>query len=115
MSRLGPEPRINSKHLSEHRGEIVRLIAKVATLSGDTATLETSDGGTIGIHLPRDMHIADQYVEIIGTVKEDLTIRAHTHIGLGNNLGQCNLAIYLRAVNSVIEFSHSPIGQGVLN
>lgn len=39
------------------------------------------------------MHIADQYVEIIGTVKEDLTIRAHTHIGLGNNLGQCSLAI----------------------
>lgn len=65
----------------------------------------------VGIHLPRvssqgqiqlleslilseqDMHIADQYVEIIGTVKEDLTIRAHTHIGLGNNLGQCSLAI----------------------
>ncbi|OXG21504.1 replication factor A3 [Cryptococcus neoformans Tu401-1] len=108
MSRLGPEPRINSKHLSQHRGEIVRLVAKVATLSGDTATLETSDGGTVGIHLPRDMHIADQYVEIIGTVKEDLTIRAHTHIGLGNNLD-------LKAVNNVIEFSHSPIGQSVLN
>lgn len=41
--------RINSKHLSEHRGEIVRLIAKVATLSGDTATLETSDGGTVSL------------------------------------------------------------------
>ncbi|WWD15922.1 hypothetical protein CI109_100346 [Kwoniella shandongensis] len=107
MSRLGPEPRINSKYLTQHRGETVRLTAKVASLSGDTAMVETSDGQQIGVHIPRDMHIADQYVEIIGTVKDDLSIKAHTHIGLGDKLD-------LKAVDAIVEFSHSGKGQGVL-
>ncbi|WVN86804.1 uncharacterized protein L203_101977 [Cryptococcus depauperatus CBS 7841] len=108
MARLGPEPRISSKYLDQHRGDIVRLTARVKQISGDTATLESSDGGLIGIHLPRDMHISEEYIEIIGTVREDLTIKAHTHVNLGKSLD-------LKAVNSVVEFGHSSIGQGVLH
>jgi hypothetical protein len=36
----------------------------------------------------QDMHISDAYVEIIGHVKDDLTIKALTSIGLGQTLGQ---------------------------
>ncbi|WRT67146.1 uncharacterized protein IL334_004112 [Kwoniella shivajii] len=106
MSRLGPEPRINSKFLTQHRGETIRLTAKVVKLSGDTATVETSDGAALGVHLSRDMHIGDGYVEIIGMVKDDLSIKAHTYIELGSNLD-------MKAVNAVVEFAHSPKGQGV--
>ncbi|ODN98533.1 replication factor A3 [Cryptococcus wingfieldii CBS 7118] len=108
MARLGPEPRINSRYLNDHIGETVRLAAKVTGVSGDTATIQTSDGGTVGIHIPRDMHIQDEYVEIIGTVKEDSTVKAHTHIGLGKSLD-------MKAVNSVVDFSHSDIGSGVFH
>ncbi|WVQ71696.1 hypothetical protein IAR50_001237 [Cryptococcus sp. DSM 104548] len=108
MARLGPEPRINSRYLNDHIGQTVRVTAKVVSVSGDTATIQTSDGGSVGIHLPRDMHIQDEYVEIIGTVKEDSTIKAHTHVGLGKSLD-------MKAVNSVVEFSHSSIGAGVLH
>ncbi|KAL1409691.1 hypothetical protein Q8F55_003687 [Vanrija albida] len=107
MSRLGPEPRVNSKYLSQHRGQVVRLTAKVVRLVGDTATVEASDGGEIGITLSRDMHIEDTYVEIIGNVKEDLSIRALTSINLGN-------ALDMNAVNAVVEYSHSSKGSGVL-
>ncbi|WWC61111.1 uncharacterized protein I303_103689 [Kwoniella dejecticola CBS 10117] len=107
MSRLGPEPRINSKYLTQHRGETVRLTAKVVKLSGDTATVETSDGSSLGVHLSRDMHIGDGFVEIIGSVKDDLTIKAHTYIELGSDID-------MKAVNAVVEFAHSGKGQGVL-
>jgi hypothetical protein len=33
------------------------------------------------------MHIEDPYVEIIGTIKEDRTIKALTSINMGKNLG----------------------------
>ncbi|OCF71850.1 replication factor A3 [Kwoniella mangroviensis CBS 8886] len=100
MSPINPEPRINSKYLTQHRGEVVRLTAKVIKLSGDTATVETSDGNT-------DMHIGDGFIEIIGTVKDDLSIKAHTYIELGSQLD-------MKAVNAVVEFAHSGKGQGVL-
>ncbi|WVR05256.1 hypothetical protein IAU60_002268 [Kwoniella sp. DSM 27419] len=107
MSRLGPEPRINSRYLAQHKGETVRLTAKVLKLSGDSATVETSDGAPLGVHLSRDMHIGDGYVEIIGSVKDDLSIKAHTYIELGSNLD-------MKAVNAVVELAHSDKGQGVL-
>ena len=53
------------------------------------------------------MHIEDPYVEIIGTVKDDLTVRALTSINLGTSLD-------MAAVNAVIEFAHSSKGAGVL-
>lgn len=36
----------------------------------------------------QDMHIDSAYVEIIGRVEEDLSVRALTSLSLGNNLGQ---------------------------
>ncbi|RSH88075.1 uncharacterized protein EHS24_000602 [Apiotrichum porosum] len=107
MSRLGPEPRVNSKFLSDHRGQTVRLTAKVLKLVGDTATVEASDGGEVAIMLSRDMHIEDTYVEIIGSVKDDLTVKALTSINLGNTLD-------MKAVNAVVEYAHSSKGSGVL-
>jgi hypothetical protein len=34
------------------------------------------------------MHMADPFVEIIGTVKEDNTVKALTSINLGKTLGE---------------------------
>ncbi|WVF72158.1 hypothetical protein IAT40_006970 [Kwoniella sp. CBS 6097] len=107
MSRLGPEPRINAKYISQHKGENVRLTAKVVKISGETITVETSDGGQLGVHISRDMHIEEGFVEIIGLVKEDLSVKAHTYIELSN-------PVDMKAVDNVVEFAHSNKGQGVL-
>lgn len=65
MSRLGPErtplasfgttrgsadtliARINARLLDQFKGQTIRLTAKVIKLSGDTATVEASDGGQV--------------------------------------------------------------------
>jgi hypothetical protein len=39
--------RVNARYLSEHRGQTVRLPAKIVKLVGDTATVEASDGGEV--------------------------------------------------------------------
>lgn len=36
----------------------------------------------------QDMHIATKFVEIIGTVKDDNTVKALTSIPLGESLGE---------------------------
>lgn len=53
------------------------------------------------------MHIEDKFVEIIGSVRDDLTVRALTSINLGPTLD-------MKAVNAVVEYTHSGKGQGVL-
>ncbi|KLT45676.1 putative single-stranded DNA binding protein 12k chain [Cutaneotrichosporon oleaginosum] len=107
--RLGPEPRVNARYLSEHRGQTVRLVAKVVNLVGDTATVEASDGGEVAVNLSRDMHLTEgAYFEIIGSVKDDLTVRALTSFALSS-------PIDMKAVNAVVEFGHSSVGAGVLN
>ncbi|BEJ18208.1 hypothetical protein CspHIS471_0704850 [Cutaneotrichosporon sp. HIS471] len=107
--RLGAEPRVNSRYLSEHRGQTVRLVAKVTRLVGETATIEASDGGEIAVHLPRDIHLTEgAFFEIVGSVKEDLTVRALTSFALGDNID-------MKAVNAVVEFGHSSTGAGVLS
>lgn len=44
--------RVNAKYLSEHRGQTVRLTAKVLKLVADTATVEASDGGEVSLGMP---------------------------------------------------------------
>lgn len=39
--------RVNAKYLSEHKGQHVRLTAKVTNLVGETATVQASDGGEV--------------------------------------------------------------------
>ncbi|RXK39519.1 hypothetical protein M231_03188 [Tremella mesenterica] len=107
MSRLGPEPRINSRLLSQFKGQTVRLTVKVVKLNGDTATVEASDGGPIGVVLPRDIHIEDPFVELIALVKDDLSVRALTNINLGKNID-------MKAVDALVTLSNSSKGVGVL-
>ncbi|CAD6569607.1 MAG: hypothetical protein TREMPRED_005329 [Tremellales sp. Tagirdzhanova-0007] len=107
MSKLGAEPRINSRLLSQYKGHTVRLTAKVLKIVGETATVQASDGGEIGIHLSREIHIEDTFVEIIGSVKDDLTVKALTNINLGSNID-------MKAVQALVEFGNSSRGEGVL-
>ncbi|KAI9638275.1 replication factor A protein 3 [Dioszegia hungarica] len=106
MSNLGPEPRINSRNLSKFINQTVRLTCKIVQVKGDMATVEASDGGQVGVLLSRDMHMADPFVEIIGTVKEDNTVKALTSINLGKTLD-------MKAVDQVVELANSSKGSGV--
>ncbi|KAK4686562.1 replication factor A3, partial [Tremellales sp. Uapishka_1] len=106
MSKLEAETRVDYKRLAQYKGKVVRLTAKVIKLNGDAATVECCDGGQVAVHIPREMHIADTYVEIIGQVKDDLSIKALTSISLGNELD-------MKAVQAVVNFANSATGEGV--
>jgi replication factor A3 len=72
------------------------------------------------------MHLADGYYEIIGTVKDDLTVKALTSIELGPKLGELTASwshiccinsangIDMKAVQAVV-FANSSKGTGVLS
>lgn len=36
------------------------------------------------------MHLGDKYVEIIGTVKDDLTLKTLLGFNMGDSLGECS-------------------------
>lgn len=46
------------------------------------------------------MHIEDPYVEIIGSVKEDNTLRALTSINMGKSLGTSSMPLTPSLVHS---------------
>jgi replication factor A3 len=55
------------------------------------------------------MHLSEgAFVEIIGSVKDDLTVRALTSFALGDSID-------MKGVNAVVEFGHSSVGAGVLD
>jgi replication factor A3 len=39
--------RVNSRLLEQYKGQTVRLTAKIIKLSGETATVEATDGGQV--------------------------------------------------------------------
>jgi hypothetical protein len=43
--------RINSRLLDQYKGQTIRLTAKIIKLEGETATVEASDGGQVGLLL----------------------------------------------------------------
>lgn len=49
--------RINAGLLQSFKGQTVRLTAKVIKLTGETATVEASDGGQVGSSLPRPLSL----------------------------------------------------------
>jgi replication factor A3 len=70
------------------------------------------------------MHMSDKFVEIIGNVKDDMTIKALTSINLGDSLGAfrrlhnheagANVAD-MKAVQALIEFAQTEKGEGILS
>ncbi|KAL7416412.1 replication factor A protein 3-domain-containing protein [Mrakia frigida] len=78
--------RVNSAMLGDFRGKTVRLTAKVVKLNGDTAIVEASDKGQVDLHLNRDAHLSETYVEVIGKVQEDLSIKVLWSIDMGSDL-----------------------------
>lgn len=69
------------------------------------------------------MHLADDFVEIIGLVKDDMTVKALTSIPLGKTLGELKdshgswgfqlIRPDMKAVNQVVLLSNSSKGVSV--
>lgn len=82
-------------------GRDVRLVGKVRNLRGDSAIVESSDGGQIEVKLPSTTNIVDTYVEIVGSAIDSGTIKYKACANFGAELD-------LKLVNEAIELMHDP-------
>lgn len=81
-----PTPRINSKRMQFYIGQIVRMTGKMLRVNGDTAIIESSDGGQVEVRLSRDSHLSDPIVEIIGNVEDAHTLKLLAGCDMGSDI-----------------------------
>ncbi|KZT60977.1 replication factor A protein 3 [Calocera cornea HHB12733] len=79
-----PTPRINSKRMQYYVGQVVRMTGKMLRVNGDIAIIESTDGGQVEVRLSRDSHLSDEYVEIIGTVEDENTLKMLAGCDMGS-------------------------------
>ncbi|MCJ1275097.1 hypothetical protein MMC21_002897 [Puttea exsequens] len=91
-------PRINAKYLDSFTNQTVRILGKVVSLRGETATVDAN--GTINVHLNRDAHLSlNNAVELVGKVQPDLSIKAFQSTDFGSNIDYS-------AVEAVVDATH---------
>ncbi|KZO94246.1 replication factor A protein 3 [Calocera viscosa TUFC12733] len=81
-----PTPRINSKRMQYYVGQVVRMTGKMLRVNGDTAIIESTDGGQVEVRLSRDSHLSDDFVEIIGNVEDPHTLKMLAGCDMGPDL-----------------------------
>ncbi|CAI2166689.1 17436_t:CDS:2 [Funneliformis geosporum] len=98
-----PSPRITSALLTKYRGQIVRCVGRVLQTSNIVATLEACDQGQVTVHLGPDTTTLKplKYVEVVGRVSDDLTIKEHMTYQLSDNF---DLELYKSAVEKAQKY-----------
>ncbi|KAJ9514051.1 hypothetical protein QJQ45_021142 [Haematococcus lacustris] len=86
----GETPRVNFEAMQRYHGRRVLLVGELKSSGNGCVTLRTSDDGEVTVLLntastePWDA----QYVEILGQVIDQRTVKEETHVNFGNNLGR---------------------------
>ncbi|GAN10308.1 replication factor A protein 3 [Mucor ambiguus] len=93
-----PTPRINSSLREKFVGQTVRVTGKLVSLSGNTAVLESTDHGQILVHLNGESQWGTDYIEVIGQVEPDFTLKEFKTTNFGNDFD-------LELANKVVEYS----------
>ncbi|CAO0794730.1 unnamed protein product [Mucor circinelloides] len=93
-----PTARINSALREKFVGQTVRVSGKMISLSGNTAVVESTDNGQILVHLNGESQWGTDYIEVIGQVEPDFTLKEFKTTNLGNDFN-------LELANKVVEYS----------
>ncbi|CAO3704054.1 unnamed protein product [Rhizopus stolonifer] len=70
-----PTPRVNSSLREKYVGKTVRLIGKTISFNANTAVLEATDNGHVLININGESQWGTKYVEVIGQVENDFSIK----------------------------------------
>ncbi|PIL36612.1 hypothetical protein GSI_00301 [Ganoderma sinense ZZ0214-1] len=92
-------PRVNKALIANYQGQTVRLIAKLTTFKDDVAIVETSDGGEVQVKLLRDFSPSSTYLEIIGQVTNERTIKMAGYLNMGDDVD-------MKLANQVVQIWH---------
>ncbi|KAK7030425.1 hypothetical protein VNI00_014169 [Paramarasmius palmivorus] len=82
-------PPVNSSMLPKFLGKKVRLTCKVINVNeqASRATVQASDGGDVVVQFYGDLEIKNTFIEVVGTVVDETTIKHEATINLGDELG----------------------------
>ncbi|KAH9847430.1 replication factor A protein 3 [Lenzites betulinus] len=94
-------PRVNKARMADYKGQTVRLIAKILSFRDDVAIVEASDNSEVEVKLLKDVKIEAAYIEVIGQVVDERTIKMMGCIQLGNDVD-------MKLANDVVEVWHDP-------
>ncbi|KAG8933883.1 hypothetical protein FRC03_010926 [Tulasnella sp. 419] len=61
--------------MGKYQGQTVRLTCKILKFAGDQAIVQAPDGGEITVKLLRDANISDTYVDFVGKVVDQSTLK----------------------------------------
>ncbi|KAJ3007243.1 hypothetical protein NUW54_g3618 [Trametes sanguinea] len=94
-------PRVNKALMANFKGQTVRLIAKLKSFRDDVAIVEASDGGEVEVRVLKDYQGDSPYVEIIGQVADERTIKMKGFIPLGDSVD-------MKLADDVVQVWHDP-------
>lgn len=84
-----PRPMVNSKLLKNYMGRRVTTVVKVARTEGGNVVGELPDGAPITVkQAPQHVAAQSQFMEVIGVVEGDRSLRAETCTSFGDNFGK---------------------------
>ena len=85
-------PRVNSTLLANFMGRSVTVVGKRTSANGHIMHIEGPDGGDIMIDRSvSNRPIATNFVEVVGVVGSDRTVRESRSTDFGNDFGMVNL------------------------
>lgn len=84
-----PRPMVNSKLLRKYVGRRVTTVVKVLRMEGGNVVGELPDGAPIKVHrAPQHVAAQSMFVEVIGVVESNHSLRAQTCTGFGDDFGE---------------------------
>lgn len=95
----GLTKQVNQALLGQFPDQIVRIVGKVTSLRGTEGTIDAS--GPVEVHLNSESNMREgKFVEIIGKIQSDLSVRTLTTINLEGNID-------MSLVDQVIQLTHN--------
>lgn len=86
MTSATATPRVNFEMLSQHIGQVVRLVGKVESVEGTDLKLRAADEGIVTVHL-RDAAPSQAFVEFDAKVDSPTEVSAITCTSFGDSFG----------------------------
>eukprot|EP00743_Colponemidia_sp_Colp-15_P008774 GILK01009570.1.p1 GENE.GILK01009570.1~~GILK01009570.1.p1 ORF type:complete len:116 (-),score=8.04 GILK01009570.1:105-419(-) len=87
---MEPAVRVNRNSLREYVGKNVRFVGKVVRCSYPVAILDAPDGGQVQVQMSDGASYGSTFVEVIGEVNQDLSIREFTFNNFGDDFDLAN-------------------------
>ncbi|KAH9923936.1 replication factor A protein 3 [Epithele typhae] len=94
-------PRVNKALLAKYIGQTVRLVGKVISANGDTAIVQASDEGQVEVQLLNAYEHQSTYIEVIGTVRDERTIKMVAYVDMGDDVD-------MKLADRVVQVWHDP-------